>query len=180
MTGQISTSPAAGEDVDQILRQVQAGFDSYVEFAPSEWKPPHAAAEREATAELLNDPETWAMFALAGGGPVGHVSFYPGRERSADRSVPLRSRALIPGLAHLWQLFVLPAWWGRGVAPVLHDLAIAAIAARGYEQGRLFTPSLHARARRFYERRGWSRVEEDWDDGLRLTLCEYRIPISAS
>ena len=26
--------------------------------------------------------------------------------------------------AHLWQLFVLPAWWGRGVAPLLHDAAI--------------------------------------------------------
>lgn len=176
----ITTRPGTPADADQIIRHVQAGFDSYVDFAPSGWRPPRAAAERESTVELLADPETWTLLALANREPAGHVSFYPGRERPADRSIPLQSRALIPGLAHFWQLFVVPEWWGRGVAPVLHESAIAAIRERGYEQARLFTPSRHRRARRFYERREWLLVGEEFNEGLQLALCEYRILLSAS
>jgi ribosomal protein S18 acetylase RimI-like enzyme len=86
-------------------------------------------------------------------------------------------RPLVPGLAHLWQLFVQPEWWGRGVAPLLHDAALAEMRLRGYERARLFTPSSHARARRFYERREWLRVGEQWNDGLALVLTEYLIEL---
>lgn len=82
---------------------------------------------------------------------------------------------MVPGLAHLWQLFVLPEWWGRGVAALLHDAAIAEMRAQGYRVGRLVTPSPHVRARRFYERRGWSPVEEEWNDELALMVTEYRL-----
>jgi GNAT superfamily N-acetyltransferase len=85
------------------------------------------------------------------------------------------SRRVVPGVAHLWQLFVLPGWWGRGVAASLHAAAISEMRARGYERGRVFTPSLHTRARRFYERRGWTLTEEDWNDELTLMLTEYWI-----
>lgn len=177
MAPPIITRPVTLDDVDQTLRHVQAGFDSYVEFAPSGWRPPMAAAEREATAQLLADPATWALLALAGGTPVGHVAFYPGRERATDRTVPVFSRPLLPGLAHFWQLFVVPEWWSRGVGSVLHEQAIAAIRARGFDTARLFTPSRHVRARRFYERRGWSPLDEEWHDGLQLRLCEYRLAL---
>lgn len=176
----IATRPATVADLDSILRNVQAGFDSYVEFAPHRWTPPRVADDPEATAELLSDSETWALLALADGEPVGHVAFYPGREGSPDRSVPVRSRPRIPGLAHFWQLFVLPEWWGRGVASTLHEHAITAIRERRYEQARLYTPSQHARARRFYERREWSLIAVEWNDHLGLTLCEYRLMLTAS
>ena len=84
-------------------------------------------------------------------------------------------RALVPGVAHLWQLFVLPDWWGRGVAPVLHDAAIAEMQARGYLSARLYTPAQHVRARRFYERRGWSAHGEAWNEDLGLPLTEYQL-----
>ncbi len=87
---------------------------------------------------------------------------------------------MIPGLAHLWQLFVLPDWWGQGVAPILHDAAVAEMRRRDFEQARLFTPSLHARARRFYERHGWSAHGELWNEELQLMLTEYRLPLPAS
>jgi GNAT superfamily N-acetyltransferase len=174
----IATRRATLEDVDSILAQVQAGFDSYTEFAPPGWSAPRVAAERERTAGLLADPGTWALLALADGAPVGHVSFYPARERSLDRSIPPLPRPLVPGLAHFWQLFVLPRWWGQGVAPVLHAQAIAEIHARGFDRAQLFTPSLHRRARRFYERRSWSLVQEEWNDDLELTLCEYQLALA--
>lgn len=84
---------------------------------------------------------------------------------------------MIPGLAHLWQLFVLPEWWGRGVAPLLHDHAIAEMRRRRYSDARLFTPSLQARARRFYERRGWSRGAKAWNERFSLMMTEYRLSL---
>jgi GNAT superfamily N-acetyltransferase len=132
----------------------------------------------ERQAELLGDPETWALIAFANGQPIGHVGFLPARERSPGEPVSAwLERPVIQGLAHLWQLFVVPEWWGRGVAPLLHDAAIAEMHRQRYRGARLFTPTLQARARRFYERRGWSARAESWNDHFSLMMTEYRRPL---
>lgn len=179
MSASIATRRATSEDIDAINRHVQAGLDTYVEFAPPGWEPPQATSWRNHAVALLEDPQTWAMLALVDGRTVGHASFFPGRDRHAKPADPSdpTSRPVIPGLAHLWQLFIVPEWWGQGVAPLLHDAAIGEMRARGYKHGRLFTPSLQSRARRFYERHGWSAVEEHWNDTFRLMMCEYRIAL---
>ena len=53
-------------------------------------------------------------------------------------------------------LYVRPEAWGTGVAGELHDRAVAALRAAGERQARLWVLEENARARRFYERRGWS------------------------
>ena len=179
MVGGIDTRPATVDDAGAMLANVQSGFDSYVAFAPLGWVPPDAAAGRDRTVERLADPGTWAMLALSGGAPAGHVAWVPARELSAGG--PRRAdgeRAPIPGLGHLWQLFVRPEWWGRGVAPLLHDAATEALRAQGYARARLFTPSLHARARRFYERRGWTVRSEEWSEDVALMLTEYSLALA--
>jgi GNAT superfamily N-acetyltransferase len=171
----IDTRRAAPSDVDVLLDDVAVGFDSYREFAPAGWQPPDVRADRGQTTDVLEDPATWALLALAEERAAGHVAFFPGRERTASAAPGgWRVRRTIPGLAHLWQLFVLPEWWGRGVAPLLHEAAIAEMRVQGYRSARLFTPSRHARARRFYERRGWMVAAEEWNDYLGLMLTEYR------
>ncbi len=45
--------------------------------------------------------------------------------------------------------------------------------AQGYERARLYTPPSHARARRFYERRGWTAGDHSFNDYLALVLTEY-------
>ncbi|HWC87295.1 MAG TPA: GNAT family N-acetyltransferase [Solirubrobacteraceae bacterium] len=171
----IFTRRASVADLDVLTADVQAGFDSYVEFAPLGWLAPEVEADTELMVELLNDGETWALLALDGSDPVGHIAFTPSRRRAPGQ--PWASSPSTPGLAHLWQLFVLPAWWGRGVAPLLHDAALEEMRARGYTSARLYTPSLHARARRFYERRGWGATGEQWNDHLTLMLTEYRVAL---
>ncbi len=84
----------------------------------------------------------------------------------------------MPGVAHLWQLFVLPDWWGTGVAATLHTAAVDEMSAQGYERGRLDTPAAHTRACRFYERRGWQLVELGSDPALGLELAEYGLELS--
>lgn len=166
-------------DLDAVLAIVQAGFDSYAEFAPGGWQPRSVEQDREYTAGLLGAEETWALLGTVQGRPIGHVAFFPARERQPDDHRHWSERPKTPGLAHLWQLFVLPDWWGRGVAPVLHDAAVAEMRARGFAQARLYTPSAHGRARRFYERRGWSADDEVWNPELQLVLTEYRLMLLA-
>ena len=173
----LETRRALLADLDALLAHVQAGFDSYVEFAPVGWHPPSVPSDRDLTIELLSDSETWALLGLVEHRPVGHVAFLPGRQLEPDDRRRWNERPKIPGLAHLWQLFVLPQWWGRSVAATLHDAAVTEMAARGFDQARLYTPTLHIRARRFYERRGWTPGEEQWNRTLQLVVSEYRRPI---
>jgi GNAT superfamily N-acetyltransferase len=170
---------AGGGDLGAINRHVQAGLDSYTDFAPAGWRAPQVATEAQTTRALLEDPDTWALIALHDDEPVGHVAFFPGRERaSADAAGDWRTRPLIPGLAHLWQLFVLAPWWGHGVAPALHEAAVSEMRRRAFTRARLYTPAGHGRARRFYERRGWMAMADAFHEGLALELTEYRLDLT--
>jgi GNAT superfamily N-acetyltransferase len=167
--------------VDLLAAIVQAGFDSYRDFAPGGWRPPDVSADRDRRAEVFGDPATWVLIALSQGVPVGHVAFLPARmPATRDSRAGRAARAAISGLAHLWQLFVLPDWWGGGVAPLLHDAAIAQMRVAGYRDARLFTPSLQTRARRFYERRGWLAQGEIWSEEFALAMTEYRLALQAT
>ena len=176
-----TTRRATVADVDLLGAIVQAGFDSYREFAPGDWRPPDVAADRDRRAEVFADPTTWALIAFSQGVPAGHVAFMPARvPPTGESGAGWRAQAAIAGLAHLWQLFVIPAWWGCGVAPLLHDAAIAQMRAEGYSDARLYTPSLQNRARRFYERRGWLAQEETWSAEFALAMTEYRLSLQAT
>src|ERR1044072_886400 len=111
---------------------------------------------REHTLAILRRPSTWAMLATHDGQPVAHVAFTPAHGDPFTDPEGWRDGPVAPGEAHLWQLFVLPRYWGAGGAGPLHAAALDAMRQQDYERARLFTPAAHARARRFYERRGWS------------------------
>ncbi len=60
----ITTRRATLGDVDLLLANVQAGFDSYVAFAPEGWHSRNVARDRERTADLLASAGTWGLIAL--------------------------------------------------------------------------------------------------------------------
>ncbi|MET0957987.1 MAG: GNAT family N-acetyltransferase [Solirubrobacterales bacterium] len=168
---------ATADDLDVILSHLRTGFASYVEFTPPGWRPPEPRRER--TAELLARPTTWAAIALEGDRSVGHVSFTPARGRPFEEEPDAwRSAPPIPGRAHLWQLFVVPDRWGDGVAGRLHEVMIEAMVERGYTDARLYTPVAHARARRFYERRGWTWRADGPGGEMGFDLSEYTLELS--
>lgn len=174
----IATRRAAPDDIDALLATVQAGLDSYISFAPAGWQPPYVETWRAGTLEQLSLASTWALLALDEARPIGHVAFYPARVRiPGDPPALAHTRRRIAGLAHLWQLFVLPDWWGRGVAPALHEAAVDEMRAQGYECARLFTPTHHARATGFYERRGWTAGAIEDSTYLGLSLTEYLLDL---
>ncbi len=165
---------AASEDLDALVAHVAAGFESYRAFMPAGWSPPDMGLERSRMGETLADPGTWALLAEHDRTPVGHIAFMPGRERATDGS-PAGARPVIPGLAHLWQLFVLPDWWGRGAASLLHERALVTMCGAGYARARLYAFARQTRARAFYERRGWTAAAELWSPELDADLVEYQL-----
>ena len=83
------------------------------------------------------------------------------------------------GLAHLQNLFVIRDHWGTGLATALLDAAVEIAGERGYQRVRLFTPVAQARARRFYEREGWTETGETFEDSaLPFPMIEYRFELT--
>ena len=177
MAAQLTLRRATPDDLDALIATLSAGFESFAEFAPEGWSPPEP--ERERTAALLAEPTTWAMIAEQGDRAVGHVSFTPARGRPFEQhGGAWLDEPAIPGQAHLWQLFVVPDRWGSGIAGTLHDAALEEMTIRGYRRARLFTPVAHRRARRFYERRGWTAGATGAEDELGLEMVEYVAELS--
>ena len=61
----------------------------------------------------------------------------------------------LAGQGWLHRLFVRESAWGTGVAGELHDAALDALRSAGARSASLWSLAENARARRFYERRGW-------------------------
>jgi GNAT superfamily N-acetyltransferase len=155
----VTTRRARPSDAGTIARTVLLGAQTYVAFAPGEWMPVPPPNDVEMTTETLAKRDTWALLAEIAGEPAAHVSLFPYWQPG--------------GAVYLWQLFVRPAWWGTGLAAGLHDEFLAEARRRGYREARLHTPAGHARARRFYERRGW-RTTGSIVSWRGLPVAEYR------
>jgi ribosomal protein S18 acetylase RimI-like enzyme len=157
-------------DVPRIAAVVAEGFETYRSFAPAGWTPPPATEHERYLRERLWDDDTWATLAERRETIAGIVSMTP----AATARRPVDD----PRLAHLWQLFIAREWWGSGLATELHGLVTEAATRRGFTAMRLYTPADQARARRFYEREGWSLVATDPDDDIGFEVVEYRLDLA--
>jgi GNAT superfamily N-acetyltransferase len=167
--------PVEPADAQAIATLVHRCFEEYEEFAPEGWRPPSATGAPARMEVALARPTTGGRVAVAeGGAHAGHVLWIP----AAD-SERIAADAWEAG--YLWQLFVEPAHRGTGVAAALLAAGTAAAREEGYEEMRLLTPKDHVRARRFYEREGWSDLG-DWgvDPDLGLPLVEYGLRLRES
>ncbi len=157
-------------DAPVIADLMLAGMATYSAFAPAGWAPPARADELARIAARMAVSGTWCLLAEEDGAPLGHVAFLPGphaRPPTGD------SR-----LAHLWMLFVAERAWGTGLATELLRRAVREARLRGYAHMRLFSAARQGRARRFYERQGWSLAGEAFDDpALGLAIVEYRLEL---
>src|SRR3954451_4416319 len=138
---------ATPDDAAELTATVLAGFETYRAFAPAGWDPPPEIWDVDAVRRRMSDSDVWCLAARTQAAePVGHVAFVS--------SMTSRWPERLDDLAHLWQLFVRPPFWGSGAATTLIRRAIAEAAAQGYIAMPLYTPADQQRARRFYEREG--------------------------
>ena len=165
----IALRRAAAEDAAAIGAVVRAGFETYRSFAPAGWQPPAQGPDRSGS--RLQAAGAWGVVAVDAGRVVGVGAFDPGREGPIDGR-------LIPGLAHIWAIFVAESHWGTGAATAILAATVAEIAGRGYAEVRLFTPAGQARARRFYVREGFTETTAPFlVPELGLELVELRRPV---
>jgi len=146
-------------DAETLARTGRLGSETWRAFAPRDWVPRSFDEGVAFTRDRLATPGAWGMLADVAGEPAGHYATVPG---CWDEP-----RAVI-----LWSLFVRPAWWGSGVADHLHEAFLAEARERRYPWAWLATPAPHARARRFYERRGW-RADTLLEPGRGLPMAIY-------
>jgi GNAT superfamily N-acetyltransferase len=163
--------PARVTDAPRLGVLVNDAFDVYRSFAPAGWEPPDPAEAERELRERLARSTTWCLVAEAEDRPVGYVAVQP----ASVATVPSDE----PGLAHVWHLFVERAYWGSGLARVLLAAALDHARAGGFTAIRLATPAGQARARRFYEREGFTVQGPPFlpEDDFGLELVEYRRPL---
>lgn len=98
--------------------------------------------------EFLADlPERNAVQVVeVGGRVVGFVGTCPSRDEDVDRA----------STGEVAAIYLLRPWWDRGIGGALLDAGETALVAAGFGEATLWVLADNARAREFYERRGWT------------------------
>jgi GNAT superfamily N-acetyltransferase len=92
-----------------------------------------------------------------------------GRSRDADAD------------SELWGIYVLPDAWGNGAGTALMRAGVEALRASGSRDAILWVMEDNPRARRFYEREGWSadgRHKLDRFLGVEVAEVRYRLTLA--
>jgi GNAT superfamily N-acetyltransferase len=157
---------ATPRDATIMAEVIGTGFATYRDFAPPGWQPRKSPQEETEVYSRLDRSDVHARIAFHGAAAVGVTGWMPALSR------PERTR--IPGRAHLWILFIRPAWWGTGLAAALLDWSVSAMRDCGNDTAQLWTPRDSGRARAFYEREGWTLSgEEVFNEDLGLDVVLY-------
>jgi len=91
---------------------------------------------------LAERPDEPVLLAEQGGRVVAFASVGPSHDE--------------PGEGELYAIYALPAAWGGGAGPELMRESLAALRGLGYRSATLWVLEDNPRARRFYEREGWT------------------------
>lgn len=95
---------------------------------------------------LSGGPWPVVLVAEEGGTVLGFASIGPTRDDDLDGR----------RVGELQTLYLDPGRWGTGLGAQLHDEAMAELRRAGFVSASLWALDTNARARRFYERRGWT------------------------
>jgi len=106
-----------------------------------------------------------AVVAIADDSIVGFAGVGPARGEAGTRG-------------ELYMINVAPSAWGRGVASALLSTCVNELAAFGHREAILWVLRQNARARRFYQREGWTQEGDRRDtiseNGFTFEVDELR------
>lgn len=79
------------------------------------------------------------------------------------------------GWGEVWTLYVLPEYWGLGFGSALLENSVNWLKEQGFDRVYLWALETNARARRFYERRGFSQTSDTMKcDIAGITVTDIR------
>ena len=111
-------------------------------------------------------PRSATLVAVADERVVGFVDVVPSRDDDAA-----------PDTGEVTSIYVLPTGWGTGAGRALMAAAVESLRSEGFRAVTLWVLRDNERARRFYERAGWSLDSAAKDDvvaGAPVTEVRYR------
>jgi GNAT superfamily N-acetyltransferase len=164
MAPRLLIRPATADDAEELVRANETAWNAGMadvvdkklgELAPFEGRVAHY---REGIAAVPPGTRLWV--AEREGRIVGHATV-----------------AVDKALGELSALYVVPEEWGSGVAGALHDEAVACMRELGAIEAILWVVEGNARARRFYEREGWSADGETKSSMFDIREVRYRRPL---
>lgn len=151
----VTLRPAVPADAEGIARVRSRGWQSgYAHLMPAEFLAGMDARLPRMTERvrswLVPAPTPRGMFvAIDADGVVGFVNVGAYRIGQTDEN-------LDPGVGEVYALYVDPAVWGLGVGTTLLDAGVRWLTTRQMSPVRLWVLEGNARARAFYERRGFA------------------------
>ncbi|HEY6759648.1 MAG TPA: GNAT family N-acetyltransferase [Baekduia sp.] len=156
------------DDAPRLAALLRASMEGFRAFSPPGWEPPHTPDSE--LAGMLADPAPRCILSEPGGVLAGHVAWRP--------SIGARRGPQDPNTAYLGQIYVEPAWWGTELATKLMSFAFDGARATGFKNMTLITPAFQGRARRFYERLGFTTTGPPTDDErFGMPTVEYAIAL---
>jgi GNAT superfamily N-acetyltransferase len=153
-------SPADAAQVAAVQRE--GWFGAYEGIIPGEIIDRVTAPDDGARVRQSFRTRPWQrmIVAIADGedaGIVGYASFGPETDvLSTPWPHPLSADGDDGRVAELYALYVRPAWWSTGTGRALMERVLARSAGAGYSSVTLWVLRDNRRARRFYERAGFT------------------------
>ena len=95
-------------------------------------------------------------YAAASNGTAPPAGMQPSPAVTAPDAPPLTPAGLAGEVGEVYALYVTPAWWSSGTGRSLMGAALTALEADGYQRVVLWVLAANNRARRFYERAGFT------------------------
>lgn len=132
----VEVREARDDDETAVIGVAMAALATYSQWSPG-WRVPRNAADSERARWRKIDPAVRWLVASREGDPVGVCRWISARP------------------AALSLLAVHPSCWDAGIGSALHDAVLGAMREESRRTVRLNVPEANARARIFYERRGW-------------------------
>ncbi len=96
--------------------------------------------------QAINDPEIDVFVSLD---DAGRIVGFASVQKSRDPDAP-------EGTGELTTIYVLPEWWGRGHGRALMEASLGRARERGFGRVTLWVLNTNQRARRFYEKAGFT------------------------
>jgi GNAT superfamily N-acetyltransferase len=155
-----------------IRRALPADAEGFVRAHEASWDATIGAILGRSLGELAPFADRVARFRAGVEEPPPHTGVWVAERDGEIVGIAVRSGA------ELRDLYVVPEAWGRGVANELMEAALADIRGDDSAEALLWVGEENARARRFYEREGWTQSNQTRASALGPSEVQYRLDLT--